>query len=393
MSHQYDYQCETQSQEECDEQRHYEYEEMLKLMKKQTEKLFNVIDTVKTLDELKQYDVDGVDFKARDRYGNTIAHCYAWNGNATLEVFKYLFEKGVDFEAKDRWRNTIAHYYAKNPNATLEGFKYLFEKEVDFQAVTECGDTIAHYYAYNKNATLEGFKYLFDKGVDLKAENEWGQTIAHYYAYNKNATLECFEYLFEKEVDFKSENEWGRTIAHRYAKNQNATLEGFEYLFEKEVDFKTKDGDGNTIADVYIGKCKYMEKEPSKEILEFLNDPKLLEKKCKYIEKESSEEIVGYLGQGIFPVGMNEIPLKRQYTILITMQSGSISLDIDSSELCKVIKIARNTKDVTQKYIASKIGLTHQQIQKYESGQSRMTVEFLCQFLDILECQWVLKSK
>ena len=32
MSHQYDYQCETQSQEECDEQRHYEYEEMLKLI-------------------------------------------------------------------------------------------------------------------------------------------------------------------------------------------------------------------------------------------------------------------------------------------------------------------------------------------------------------------------
>jgi len=69
--------------------------------------------------------------------------------------------------------------------------------------------------------------------------------------------------------------ECGDTIAHCYAWNENATLEGFKYLFEKEVDFKTKDGDGNTIADVYIGKCERIEKEPSKEILEFLNDPKL----------------------------------------------------------------------------------------------------------------------
>jgi len=174
-------------------------------MNKQTRKLFIVIETVKTLDKLKRYDVDGVDFKAVNEYGSTLAHCYALNENATIEGFKYLFDKGVDFKAVNEFGCTLAHYYAYNENAILEGFKYLFEKEVDFKAVTECGDTIAHYYAKNPNATLEGFKYLFDKGVDFKAKN----------------------------------------------------------------------GSGCTIADVYIGKCERIEKEPSKEILEFLKEQKL----------------------------------------------------------------------------------------------------------------------
>jgi len=184
-------------------------------MNKQTQELFIAILTVKTLDKLKRYDVDGVDFKAVNEYGSTLAHCYALNENATLEGFKYLFDKGVDFKAVNEFGCTLAHLYAWNANATLEGFKYLFEKEVDFQAVTECGDTLAHYYAENENATLEGFKYLFEKGVDFEAKDRWG----------------------------------------------------------------------STIADVYIGKCKYMEKKPSKEILEFLKEPKLQNNACKTLDE------------------------------------------------------------------------------------------------------------
>ncbi len=49
------------------------------------------------------------------------------------------------------------------------------------------------------------------------------------------------------------------------------------------------------------------------------------------------------------------------------------------------IKIYRNLKGMSQELLGNKIGITFQQVQKYESGFNRMSLSRFCQICDILE--------
>jgi len=153
-------------------------------MNKQTQELFNVIKTVKTLDELKQYDVEGVDWKVMTEYGDTIAHLYALNENATIEGFEYLFDKGVDLKAENEWGQTIAHYYAYNKNENETVKEYLQNKNKykpnDF-IIIDIKDNIievivSEYLSYSEMSEDDFFEYLHS-GICIY--RDWNGGIKH----------------------------------------------------------------------------------------------------------------------------------------------------------------------------------------------------------------------
>jgi len=82
-------------------------------MNKQTQELFIAILTVKTLEQLKQYDVEGVDWKAKNKDDCTLAHYCAYNKNAAIEILQYLFDKGVDLYALNKYGESAIGIYTE----------------------------------------------------------------------------------------------------------------------------------------------------------------------------------------------------------------------------------------------------------------------------------------
>ncbi len=54
-------------------------------------------------------------------------------------------------------------------------------------------------------------------------------------------------------------------------------------------------------------------------------------------------------------------------------------------ELGEFLRHTRQTQGISQKELGRRIGVTFQQIQKYEVGQNRLSVWRLCQIAEVLE--------
>jgi len=50
-----------------------------------------------------------------------------------------------------------------------------------------------------------------------------------------------------------------------------------------------------------------------------------------------------------------------------------------------LVRVARENSGMSQQKLANKIGLTFQQLQKYESGSNRISMSRMCQIAGILE--------
>lgn len=60
----------------------------------------------------------------------------------------------------------------------------------------------------------------------------------------------------------------------------------------------------------------------------------------------------------------------------------------DDVELGKRLKLIREAKGLTQKNLSAKMGISYQQIQKYENGQNRIYAGRLNEIMQHLEVSW-----
>lgn len=65
-------------------------------------------------------------------------------------------------------------------------------------------------------------------------------------------------------------------------------------------------------------------------------------------------------------------------------------MTIDDASIGRAIKLARLHRDKSQQWLADEIGVTYQQVQKYEAGSNRVSVTT---FLEIAKALGITQAK
>ena len=68
------------------------------------------------------------------------------------------------------------------------------------------------------------------------------------------------------------------------------------------------------------------------------------------------------------------------------MNNNIIYTKVNENIIGQRLKIRRKLMHMTQKELASTVGVTFQQIQKYEAGINKISLQLLLKFCDVLHC-------
>jgi len=112
----------------------------------------------------------GVDINVRDKYGETLLHCAAFQGH--LDVAKLLVESGADVDARDKDGWTPLHCAAFQGH--LDVAKLLVESGANINTRNNRGETPLHCAAFW--GKLDVAKLLVESGADVDAVDNYGQT-------------------------------------------------------------------------------------------------------------------------------------------------------------------------------------------------------------------------